>query len=325
MPISAALFDGEAWRQALEQFGAATRTRLTVRVYSPDGEVVCGPVPSTPLFTLFDDCDHAPAILARCARQCLAQRESRPAVVIAPSYGLAVVGTSLLLDGAIIGAAVAGYAVVDFVQPAGIERLARATGVPFKRLWSVALQQQPISQAKLTVQGELLQVLGDTILKENQRTRQLEETAARLEREMSAKDEFFAVLSHELRTPLAPILNWVEVLKRSGSDIGQLQRALESIERNARLQVKLIDDLLDLNGIIRSKMSLDMRRNELAAVVHAALDTVAETALQKNIGIELAEDTQPIQVEADAVRLQQVFGNILSNAFKFTLTGSLSR
>jgi signal transduction histidine kinase/ActR/RegA family two-component response regulator len=323
MPKSPALSDGGIWCQALEKFGAAAR--LTVTVFSPDAEVVCGPVPSTPLFALFDDGDRAPDILAQCARQCLAQRESRPAVVIAPSYGLAVVGTSLVLDGDIVGAAVAAYAVVDFVQPEGIERLARATGVPFKQLWSIALQQQPISQAKLMVQGELLQVLGDTILKEIQRTMQLEETAARLEQEMSAKDEFFAVLSHELRTPLTPILNWVDVLKRGGNDPGQQQRAMESIERNARLQVKLIDDLLDLNGIIHGKVVLDLSTNELTTVVHAAVDTISESASRKKVNVEVSVDPQPVYVEADAARLQQVFGNILSNAVKFTPPGGTIR
>jgi signal transduction histidine kinase/CheY-like chemotaxis protein len=309
-------FDSAAWRQALDKFGAVTH--LTVSVYTNDGRLALSGVPPTTLFALFDEYGYAPDILAECARRCLLQRETRPAIVVAPSYGLGVVGTSLLLEGEIVGAAVAGYMFVEFVRAAEIEALARASGIPFKRLWSVAFQQQPVSQTKLRTYGELLQVLGDTILKENYRTRQFEATAARLEKEASAKDEFLAVLSHELRTPLTPMLTWLQILKRGGVDSNQSRQALESIERNAHLQVTLIDDLLDLNRIIRDKVSLDFRVTDLSQIVRGAVDTAAHDAAQKKIAVHVSGDGSPIRVNADASRLQQVFVNILSNAVKFT-------
>ena len=311
------LFDVNVWKPALEKFGAVTH--LTVTLYDVDERIVCcASQPPTAFSELFEEYGYAPGMLIECARQCFAQRAHREPVIVASSYGLAVIGTSFALDGKIVGAAVAGYALVDFTQPSAIAGLARQAGIPFTRLWDVARQQQPVPQRRLVLHGELLQVLGDTILRENLRTRQLKT-------EMAAKDEFLAVLSHELRTPLTPILGWVRILKQIDGSPAQRRKAADSIERNALLQIKLVDDLLDLNRVIRDKVPLDIGVHDLVDLVRSALDTTSQVTASKNIDITYVGSNEPLVVEGDGGRLQQVFVNILSNAVKFTPEGGSIR
>jgi PAS domain S-box-containing protein len=135
------------------------------------------------------------------------------------------------------------------------------------------------------------------------------------------KDEFLATLSHELRTPIAAILGWAQVLTTVQRDEATLQRALESIERNARQQVQLIDDLLDLSRIIAGKLRLDLRVMDLGPVLTAAIDTAGPAAQAKEIEIASHLETGSGIVMGDPGRLQQVFWNLLSNAVKFTPRG----
>lgn len=317
MPADVGLFDDTVWRQALEKLGAATH--LTLVVHGADGEAIGRPIHPTPLFELLTSGGYDPGILAECARQCLAQTDARPAVVLAPAYGLAVVGTSLALDGRVMGAAVAAYALVDFTQRSEIERLAHAAGVPFRALWEVTRVLQPVPERRLGLHGELLQVLGDTVLRELQRARQAEETAAGLAVVAATKDEFLAVVSHELRTPLTPILGWARMLKRG--DPARVAQAAEVIERNALLQLRMVEDLLELTRTTRGDVTVEMRTCNLGEAVCFAHEAVAESAQRKGIALAMIPVDPPLFVKADANRLQQVLRNVLSNAVKFTPAG----
>jgi signal transduction histidine kinase/ActR/RegA family two-component response regulator len=147
--------------------------------------------------------------------------------------------------------------------------------------------------------------------------------AARAEAEAAnrAKDEFLATLSHELRTPLNAILGWAQVLRVGQNDPTQVQQALSTIERNARRQAQLIDDLLDLSRIAAGKLRLELIPVDLTAVIAAAVETVRPAADVKTIGIGLNLEAGPGAVMGDSDRLQQVFTNLLANAVKFTPNG----
>ena len=175
-PSSEVLFSSELWERALEKYAAVTH--MTVKLFDAELRSFCGPIHPTPLFQLFDESGYDPGIFVECARRCLLQTDNRPTVIVSQVQGLAVIGTSLTLEGRVIGAAIGGYVLADFSQVSEIQRLARQADINFDRLWEVARQQQPVPQNRLIVNGELLQVLGDALLRENYRTRQNAETAA---------------------------------------------------------------------------------------------------------------------------------------------------
>jgi len=146
---------------------------------------------------------------------------------------------------------------------------------------------------------------------------------ARLEAEAAnrAKDEFLATLSHELRTPLNAILGWARMLRDGTMDQEHTRKALEVIDRNALLQVRLVDDILDVSRIITGGLKLDVRPVDLIAVITAALDAIRPAADAKEITIQSELSATARQADGDPQRLQQVVWNLIANAVKFTDAG----
>lgn len=157
----------------------------------------------------------------------------------------------------------------------------------------------------------------------DERRRLLEsERAARssAERASFLKDEFLATLSHELRTPLNAILGWTQLLRAGDGDPEETREGLETIERNARAQTRIIEDLLEMSRIISGKTRLDVQATDLAGVIEGAVDALRPAAVGRNVRIvKVLDPVQPIS--GDPVRLQQVLWNLLANAIKFTPKG----
>ena len=136
-----------------------------------------------------------------------------------------------------------------------------------------------------------------------------------------AKDEFLATLSHELRTPLSAIVGWTHMLRTGQLDSGTAARAIETIDRNARVQTQLISDILDVSRIVSGKLHLEVRPLELASTIAAALDTVRPSADAKGVVLVSSLEPAGMPVSGDPDRLQQVVWNLLANAIKFTPRG----
>ena len=175
--------------------------------------------------------------------------------------------------------------------------------------------------------GNLVSVLS-LVLDVTDRKLAEKERAALLVRERDArrhaeeadrlKDEFLATLSHELRTPLTSILGWASMIRNGEVEGANAERAIETIERNARSQARLIDDLLDVSRIITGNLRLELDPLNLAPIVEAAVDALRPTADAKGIGLRMEFAPVSCLVRGDANRLRQVIWNLLSNAIKFT-------
>lgn len=135
------------------------------------------------------------------------------------------------------------------------------------------------------------------------------------------KDEFLATLSHELRTPLTSLLGWSSVLRESNRDEKVLNQGLEAIDRNARVQAQLIDDLLDVSRIVSGKLNLEVRPLDISSVAKAAINVVRPAADAKSITLDYWAEPGLGAISADSARLQQIVWNLLSNAVKFTPHG----
>jgi PAS domain S-box len=180
------------------------------------------------------------------------------------------------------------------------------------------LGREPLSMVGVTLditEHKLAEQERERLLRNERAARADAEDASRL------KDEFLATVSHELRTPLTAVLGWTHLLRGGQLDEQAAGHALETIERNARSQQQLIEDLLDVSRIITGKLRLDIRPVHPASFIEAAIEALRPAAEAKDIHLQKLIDTNVTSVSGDPARMQQVVWNLLSNAIKFTPHG----
>jgi signal transduction histidine kinase/ActR/RegA family two-component response regulator len=171
--------------------------------------------------------------------------------------------------------------------------------------------------------GQRLRAMNQQIVLSGLRD-QLDREAA--ERANTMKDEFLAVISHELRTPLQAMTGWIQLLRTGKLNAADSARALDVIERNTRIQAQLVADLLDVSRAAGGKLTLEVRSLDLRTVAQAAVDSLTAEATRANVRLDAAPfPAVPVIVEGDAIRLEQVIANLLSNALKFTPGGGSVR
>jgi len=248
-----------------------------------------------------------------------------------PRVWLPRVGAAVVMGGAIVGMHYTGMAAASFpldsvcmAAKGGVNHDGLATLVVIATLGVLGFAMlASLFDARLEANARVLEISQATAAERQDLL--MRERAARdeAERLSALKDEFLATLSHELRTPLNAILGWASMLQRGGRDEETARRGLETIERNARAQGQLIDDLLDMSRIISGNLRLDVQLIEPEKVVEAAIGTVHPAAVAKKIDLRVDVVRGLGTVLADPNRLQQVMWNLLSNAVKFTPNGGM--
>jgi signal transduction histidine kinase len=335
--LNSGLFSGsDLWKGALESYASATH--LSIKLFDAQARVALGPVHPTPLFQLFKKSQgYEPGLFAECARRCLSQTKDRPAIVVSKFCGLAVVGTSFVLDGKVVGAAVGGYVLVDFAQLSDVQRLALDSHIEFEELWRAVREQKPVPRQRLLLDGELLQVLGDALLRENYRTRQYEQAVLKLEEaarenarthqelEQAASElrvmnddlrQFAFAASHDLQEPLRMVTSYSQLLVKARADQLDPDAALWTsfITEGTERMGKLLSDLLAY---------LQLAQIEKESATPIDLNDALEEAL-KNLrtameesGATVSRSALPMVRGQQQIHFVELFQNLIGNAIKY--------
>ena len=183
------------------------------------------------------------------------------------------------------------------------------------------VEHRRLMLAEQKARADLRQLNLDLEQRIEQRTAELKRLNVELAEANRAKDVFLATLSHELRTPLTPVVGWIKLLRSGTLDEKSVAQALDAIERNAWLQSRLIDDLLDTSRIATGKLHFEPKPTDLNVIVKSAVDTVRASAASRNIEISMTLWPSSLVVLGEPIRLQQIAWNLVSNAIKFTDPG----
>jgi len=318
LPFDPTVFQTEAGKLALEKYTAVTH--LSLRLYDRNRRIIAEQRGSNRLFELFTGAQE-PTIISQCLERCFTQPDRMTCVCVEHEHGLAVVGAPFTNEGQVVCVSVAGYALTGHIDQLQLRRLARETGLSFESVWRIVRSEVPTPLDRLQLNGELLKIIGDTVISEHFRSRQLQVTLTELQAANRSKDEFLATLSHELRAPLNVIRGWSNMLLAGTLDTATTVHALETIERNTDAQTRLVNDLLDISRIVAGKLSLEVEPIDLVSLIESVIDEFRIMADSKRILVEVELDRTLPPTSGDPERLRQIFFNLVSNALKFTPSG----
>ena len=240
--------------------------------------------------------------------------------------GLAVLNEIRLHSPLTISVVLTGFASVESaiaaLQEGAYDYLVKPCDIEvMKHTIRRGVEHRKLMLAEQKARADLEQLNLDLEQRIIERTAELTRLNAELADANRAKDVFLATLSHELRTPLTPVVGWIKLLRSGNLDQKSVSQALDAIERNAWLQARLIDDLLDTSRIATGKLQFEPRPTDFNVAVKAALETVRALAASRRIDISIQLSPETLIVMAEPVRLQQIAWNLLSNAIKFTEPG----
>jgi signal transduction histidine kinase/CheY-like chemotaxis protein len=318
LPYDPNVFQTAAGSLALEKYAAVTR--LSIRVYDRDRRIIAEQRGSNRLFELLTTA-REPRIVSECLERCFAQPDRMACVCVEHEHGLALVGAPFTNQSEVVCVSIAGYALTGHIDQLQLRRLAQESGLSFESLWRLVRSEVPTPVHRLELDGELLKIIGDTVISEHFRAQQLGATLAELEAANRSKDDFLATLSHELRAPLNVIRGWSQMLRAGKLDSATTVHALETIERNTDAQTRLVNDLLDISRIIAGKLSLEVEPVDLISLIEVVIDSFRVLADAKRIRLDVELDRTVPPTSGDPERLRQIFFNLFSNALKFTPPG----
>lgn len=300
------------WERALALFEKTTG--LTTSLYLSDSQRVLGPFANTPLGSeltrsgAFNQYQLAHRAEIEELIPVIALQEMRTKKI---ADALTVLFMPIRVDGKIIGVVVTGWVFDHFADPIECDRVSQLFGIPSMQLWQIARMQAPVSPEKIAIYQEMLTLIISTLTDQLISIKILKDAA-------KVKDELLNMVSHELKTPLTSLLLRVQMLRSHRVPENKIDSFIEGMEINAKVQSRLIEDLLDAAKIASGKFQLTPTPLDLHQVLTETMDLVSDVAQKKSVTLDYYHLGNDYRYNGDELRLKQALWNLLMNAIKFS-------
>lgn len=305
----------EDWSQALKLFSKSTN--LITSLYLPDGQRAAGPFSPTPFgnFLLSSGRFREGEICNYCeGREVLKVMNSGKKITFDFARSLRIDAIPVRFNDEIIAVIMVGWVFDHFPDPVECEQIARSLSMPGNQCWQVARLQAPVSKEKFLIFEDMLKLLTRTMLEQISAHQKLKEA-------VKVKDDLLGIVSHELKTPLTSILLRIQMLKNHKVPAGKINHFLDTLETNARLEAKLIDDLLDAAKMQTGKLHFEEDEFDVIEAIDSAFEMIAVPAKDKKILINKDYPQEKLLFHGDKIRFIQAMHSLLSNSVKFSTEG----